>query len=58
MKKDLLEYSEMVTRTIYFYKSLDIVIPEERLEEAVISLTMPKYYDEFNNNRKNRRNNI
>ncbi len=58
MKRDLLEYSEMVTRTIAFYNSLDITIPEERLEEAVISLSMPKYYEEFNANRKNRVNNI
>ena len=56
MKKDLLEYSKMVTRTKEFYNSLYIDIPDERLEEAVISLTMPKYYEEFNDNRKNRRN--
>ncbi len=53
MKKDLLEYSEMVTRTIKFYNSLYIDIPDERLEEAVISLSMPKYVEEFNANRKN-----
>lgn len=58
MTEDLLEYSEMVTRTKEFYNSLYIDIPDERLEEAVISLTMPKYYEEFNYNRKNRRNNI
>ena len=58
MPEDLLDYSEMVTRTKEFYNSLNIDIPEERLEEAVISLSMPKYVEEFNKDKDNIKNHV
>ena len=52
MTEDLLDYSEMVRRTKEFYNSLNIDIPDECIDEAVISLAMPEYVKEFNENKK------
>ena len=52
MKNNLLEYSEMITRMKEFYNSLDIDIPDECINEAVISLAMPDYVKEFKENKK------
>lgn len=39
----VLEYSEMINRSLRFYRNLGIDVPEEKMDLAVISLTMPEY---------------
>ena len=58
MKKDLKEYDEMIKITREFYNSLNIEISDDHIDEAVISLTMPKYFEEFNKKKSNIKNNI
>ena len=58
MKKDLKEYDEMIKITREFYNSLNIEISNDHIDEAVISLTMPKYFEEFNKKKSNIKNNI
>lgn len=58
MKHELLKYDEMVLKAKDFYKSFNVIIPDEFVEEAVISLFMPQYVKEFNENKYNVKNNI
>ena len=39
----VLEYREMINRSLRFYRDLGIDVPEEKMDLGVISLTMPEY---------------
>lgn len=45
----MLSYTEMVEKTKDFYESIEVKIPEDRIELAVASLTMPQYAETFKN---------
>ena len=58
MNSKLISFDEMKKRTKEFYESLDVIVSDEHIEEAVISLSMAQYVKEFNENKNNINKNI
>lgn len=46
---EILEYEKMVELAKKFYKELKVEIPKEKISEAVASLTMPQYAEQYKN---------
>ena len=54
MKKEY-NYEEMLEKTKKFYDSINVKIPDEKIEDALASLTMPMYAKEFNDKNANKK---
>ena len=58
MENKMYSYEDMKNMTIEFYNSIGIKDLKDRIDEAVISLTMPQYKQVFNDDKNNRNNGI